>query len=152
MMKKMKSLFFLFLILSWKAAAFSSKTEVKKYYDIPKIQKNFPTSHVRRQNAPYDAVTIENTFQGYTIILAHFNTPMQAKSFFYQTMQDAAKQNLTMFFSEKGYTTLLDFHHGIVYGILAEEENCISVRFTSIEAISEILSIVDKNLDTWKTI
>ncbi|KDE64353.1 hypothetical protein FUSO4_08080 [Fusobacterium necrophorum DJ-1] len=151
-MKKMKFLFFLFLLLSSKVIAFSSETEVKKYYDIPKIQKNFPTSHVRRQKTPYDAVTIENGFQGYTIMLAHFNTPMQAKSFFYQTIQDAAKQNLTMFFSEEGYTTLLDFQRGIVYGILTEEENCISVRFTSIEAISEILPIVDKNIDTWKII
>lgn len=150
MMKKMKFLFFLFLLLPWKLFAFSSETEVKKYYDIPKIQKNFPTSNIRRQNAAYDAVTIENGFQGYTIILAHFNTPMQAKSFFYQTIQDAAKQNLTMFFSENGYTTLLDFHRGIVYGILSEEEDCISVRFTNIEAISEILPIVDKNIDTWK--
>ena len=148
----MKFLFFLFLLLSSKVIAFSSETEVKKYYDIPKIQKNFPTSHVRRQKTPYDAVTIENGFQGYTIMLAHFNTPMQAKSFFYQTIQDAAKQNLTMFFSEEGYTTLLDFQRGIVYGILTEEENCISVRFTSIEAISEILPIVDKNIDTWKII
>ncbi|MBR8732934.1 hypothetical protein [Fusobacterium necrophorum] len=152
MIKKMKFLFFLFLLLSSKVIAFSSETEVKKYYDIPKIQKNFPTSHVRRQKTPYDAVTIENGFQGYTIMLAHFNTPMQAKSFFYQTIQDAAKQNLTMFFSEEGYTTLLDFQRGIVYGILTEEENCISVRFTSIEAISEILPIVDKNIDTWKII
>ncbi|KDE62511.1 hypothetical protein FUSO7_03295 [Fusobacterium necrophorum BFTR-2] len=151
-MKKMKFLFFLFLLLSSKVIAFSSETEVKKYYDIRKIQKNFPTSHVRRQKTPYDAVTIENGFQGYTIMLAHFNTPMQAKSFFYQTIQDAAKQNLTMFFSEEGYTTLLDFQRGIVYGILTEEENCISVRFTSIEAISEILPIVDKNIDTWKII
>lgn len=148
----MKFLFFLFLLLSSKVIAFSSETEVKKYYDIRKIQKNFPTSHVRRQKTPYDAVTIENGFQGYTIMLAHFNTPMQAKSFFYQTIQDAAKQNLTMFFSEEGYTTLLDFQRGIVYGILTEEENCISVRFTSIEAISEILPIVDKNIDTWKII
>ncbi|AYZ73298.1 hypothetical protein EGX98_04125 [Fusobacterium necrophorum] len=152
MIKKMKFLFFLFLLLSSKVIAFSSETEVKKYYDIRKIQKNFPTSHVRRQKTPYDAVTIENGFQGYTIMLAHFNTPMQAKSFFYQTIQDAAKQNLTMFFSEEGYTTLLDFQRGIVYGILTEEENCISVRFTSIEAISEILPIVDKNIDTWKII
>ncbi len=153
-MKKIKFLFFFFFLLSWKGFAFSfeRETEVKKYYSIPSIEKNFPTSNIRRQDASYDAVTIENSFQGYTIILAHFETPIQAKSFFYKTIQDAARQNLTMFFSEKGYTTLLDIHRGIIYGIMTEDENCISVRFTNIEAISEILPILDKNIDSWKTI
>lgn len=151
-MKKITFLFFIFLLLSIQIFAFSFDTEVKKYYDIPKIQKNFPTSKVRRQNASYDAITIENNFQGYTIILAHFDTPIQAKSFFYQTIQDAAKQNLKLFLSENGYTTLLDIDRGIIYGILTEEENCIFVRFTNIDTISEILPILDKNIDSWKMI
>lgn len=139
-------LFFCFHTFLW------AETNSLAYYDLAKIKDTFPTSQVHRKASKYDVITVENSLQGYTLILYAYPSKDFAKKMYYDTLQTAARQNLLAFLSDTGYTTLLDTEAGIVYGFFVEEGEFISVRFTNLEVIPDILNIISEKLGSWKKI
>lgn len=137
-------LFFLLYVLLW------AESNTLEYYNLKNIQASFPTSTVERKASKYEVVAIENHFQGYTIFLHHYPEENLSQKIYYDTLQEAAKQNLLNFFSKTGYTTLIDVEHGFIYGIFSEKKDFVSVRFTNIDSIPHVLSTLDKKYSNWK--
>lgn len=140
------ALFFLFHLLSW-----ANKNNAN-YYNINKIQEDFPTSSVEQKIQNYDSVTISNPVQGYVILLTHYPDKFSATRTYYDMLQEAASQNFLGFFSDTGYTTFIDADQGIVYGFLVEDSDYIVVRFHNLDIISSTLQILDQKMESWKKI
>lgn len=144
---KKKLLFPLFFSLSIFLRAENNTLE---YYNLKNIQASFPTSKVERKSSEYEVVAIENTFQGYSIVLHHYPEATLSQKMYYDTLQEAAKQNLLNFFSATGYTTLIDIKHGLIYGFFAEDKDFVSVRFMEVDTIPPVLRTLDEKYPSWK--
>lgn len=144
----MRFLAYLCLLVCFTISSFAE--EATRYFDIAKIEKSFPTSRISRKASRMELISIENPLQGYTILLHHHSDVASMRSIYLQTLRESSEQDLIVLFSENGYTTFLNIERGIVYGVLMEENDMISLRFQNIDIIPDILSIINNNIDSWK--